>query len=69
MRVENNSSFPKIVSSTRLEPGETAEVKDISEEDLPSHVEVVEKSGDSGSDQNTKTDSKSESEKEDKGGE
>ena len=65
MKVKNNSTFPKNVSGTRLESGETAEIENVSENDLPRKVEVVEKSGDSGSDQNTKTDSKSESENQD----
>lgn len=62
MKVRNNSTFPKNVSGTRLESGETKEIEDVSEDELPRRVEVVEKSGDSGSDQNTKTDTKSESE-------
>jgi len=62
MKVQNNSSFPKIVSSTRVNPGETVEVGETSEEDLPSKVEVVEKSGGSGSDQNTKTEKSEEQE-------
>ena len=71
MKVTNNSTFPKNVSGTRLESGETKEIDDVSEDDLPRRVEVVEKSGDSGSDQNTKTDAKSESEtqEENQGGE
>lgn len=71
MKVTNNSTFPKNVSGTRLESGETKEINDVSEDDLPRRVEVVEKSGDSGSDQNTKTDAKSESEnqEENQGGE
>jgi len=69
MKIKNDSSFPKIVSGTRLKSGETTKLEGISEEDLPTNVEAVEKSGSSGSDQNTKTDSKSESEKDDNGGE
>jgi len=65
MKVKNNSTFVKKVSGTRVEPGETVEVPG-SEDELPSHVEVVEKSGSSDSDQNTKSesDTKSESEEE-----
>lgn len=69
MKIKNNSSFPKVVSGTRLGSGETTELEGVSEKDLPTHVEILEKSGDSGSDQNTKTDSNPESEKEEKGGE
>lgn len=65
MKVTNNSTFPKNVSGTRLESGETKEIPKTPKEDLPRRVEVVEKSGETGSDQNTKTDSKSESENQD----
>lgn len=67
MKVVNKSSHPKEVSGTRFEPGETKELEVDSVEDLPRRIEEVEKSGDSGSDQNTK-ESKSESEEDEKGG-
>lgn len=66
MKVKNTSTYPKTVYGTRISPGETDEVQDVSEEDLPVNVERVEKSGDTGSDQNTK-DSKSEDQKESRG--
>lgn len=70
MKIKNNSNYPKHVSGTRLEPGETAEV-DVEETTLPRRVEVIEKSGSTGSDQNTKTKSEeSEEQKEpEEGGE
>lgn len=55
MKVLNDSNKPKNVSGTRLEPGETAQVEDDSV--LPKHVEEVEKSGDSDSDQASKSES------------
>lgn len=62
MKVKNTSTFPKTVSGTRLEPGETGKVEEVSEEDLPVNVEPVEKSGESSSDQNTKTEKSEEQE-------
>lgn len=62
MKVKNNSTFPKIISGTRIESGEIENVDDVSKDDLTKRLEAVEQSGDSGSDQNTKTDTKSESE-------
>lgn len=69
MKIKNNSTYPRTVSGTRIEPGGTEEVEINSEENLHRSLEVVEKSGGSGSDQNTKTSSKSESEQENDGGE
>lgn len=68
MEVKNISNYPKLVSGEELMPGETVTVDNIDEEDVGRNLEVLEKSGDSGSDQNTKTENL-ESEESENGGE
>lgn len=73
MRIKNNSTYPKVIRGTRLEPGRTEEVSGVKKSELPYNVEVVEQSGSSGSDQKNYSDNESESEnlenEDEKGGE
>lgn len=68
MKVKNYSNHPKNVAGVRLEPGDVAELEDVSKDELPRDVEEFEESGESDSDLNTKEEAKSD-EDSDQGGE
>lgn len=66
MKVKNNSNYPKRVSGVLIGSGGVEEVEGVDPSNLGGRLEVIEKSGDDGSDQNTKTENQ---EEEDEGGE
>jgi len=60
MKVKNNSNFPKRVGKVVIEAGSVEEVGDFNPSNLGRRLEVIEKSGDEDSDQNTKTETQEE---------
>ena len=60
MKVKNNSNYPKRVSGVLISSGDVEEVEGVNPSNLGRRLEVIEKSGDDGSDQNTKTENQEE---------